>query len=273
MTSGKGYIIIGPTTGTFPKSESVVFNGVVNNGVVNTKIFKIPGIPADDDWNLVGNPYPSAISADSFINANTNSIDATLYFWTHKQDISINNPGPDLLNFTSDDCAMYNLSGGTGTSGSSIGTTEQSNRPLGNIASCQSFFVESKVDNVDLIFNNAMSLGTTNTQFYKTLPINIKDEERDRLWLNMENSDGIFSQQLIGYFTNTTNDYDNGYDGYDGLLNDGGNYVNFYSFINEDSYKIQGRETFNDNDQVRLGYFSAVAGSFNINIDSKEGVL
>jgi hypothetical protein len=268
MTSGKGYIIMGPTTGTFPKSESVVFNGVVNNGVVNTKIFKTPGTPTDDDWNLVGNPYPSAISATAFINANLNSIDATLYFWTHKQDISINNPGPDLLNFTSDDYAMYNLSGGTGTSGSFIGTTEQSNKPLGNIASCQSFFVESKVDNVDLIFNNAMRLGTTNTQFYKTLPINIK--ERDRLWLNMENSDGIFSQQLIGYFTNTTNDYDNGYDG---LLNDAGNYVNFYSFINEDSYKIQGRETFNDNDQVRLGYFSAVAGSFNINIDSKEGVF
>jgi hypothetical protein len=270
MTSGKGYIIMGPTTGTFPKSESVVFNGVVNNGVVNTKIFKTPGTPTDDDWNLVGNPYPSAISATAFINANLSSIDATLYFWTHKQDISINNPGPDLLNFTSDDYAMYNLSGGTGTSGSFIGTTEQSNKPLGNIASCQSFFVESNVDNVDLIFNNTMRLGTTNTQFYKTLPINIKDEERDRLWLNMENSDGIFSQQLIGYFTNTTNDYDNGYDG---LLNDGGNYVNFYSFINEDSYKIQGRETFNDNDQVRLGYFSAVAGSFNINIDSKEGIF
>ncbi|WP_338647666.1 GEVED domain-containing protein [Flavobacterium sp. KS-LB2] len=270
MTSGKGYIIMGPTIGTFPKSESVVFNGVVNNGIVNTKIFKTPGTPTDDDWNLVGNPYPSAISATAFINANLSSIDATLYFWTHKQDISISNPGPDLLNFSSDDYAMYNLSGGIGTSGSFIGTTEQSNKPLGNIASCQSFFVESNVDNVDLIFNNEMRLGTTNTQFYKTLPINIKDKERDRLWLNMENSDGIFSQQLIGYFANTTNDYDNGYDG---LLNDGGNYVNFYSFINEDPYKIQGRETFSDNDQVRLGYFSAVAGSFNINIDSKEGVF
>jgi hypothetical protein len=269
MIPGKGYIIMGPTTGTFSRSESVVFNGAVNNGIVKTKIFKTPGIPEDDDWNLVGNPYPSAISANAFINANLSSIDATLYFWTHMQDISISNPGPGLFNFSSDDYAMYNLTGGVGT-GSFIGLTEQSNKPLGNIASCQSFFVESKVDNVDLIFNNLMRSGTTNTQFYKTLPIDIKDQKRDRLWLNLQNKDGIFSQQLIGYFANTTNDYDNGYDG---LLNDGGNYVNFYSFINGDSYKIQGRETFNENDQVRLGYSSAVAGGFNINIDSKEGVF
>jgi hypothetical protein len=49
----------------------------------------------------------------------------------------------------------------------------------------------------------------------------------------------FFSQQLIAYLDNTTNDYDSGYDG---LLSDGGNYVNFYSFIKEDKYKIQGRK-------------------------------
>lgn len=80
MTRGKGYIIMEPTTGTFPKSESVVFNGVVNNGIVNTKIFKTPGTPSDDDWNLVGNPYPSAISANAFINANLSSIGYDLIF-------------------------------------------------------------------------------------------------------------------------------------------------------------------------------------------------
>jgi hypothetical protein len=81
----------------------------------------------------------------------------------------------------------------------------------------------------------------------------------------MKYSDGIFSQQLIGY--DTTSSYDNGYDGL--LLNDWRG-VYFILFINEDSYKIQGLAFNIDNDQVRLGYFSAV-GSFNINIDSREG--
>ena len=90
------------------------------------------------------------------------------------------------------------------------------------------------------------------------------------VWLNLENADGMFSQQLVGYFENSTNGLD---DGYNGLLNDGGNYINFYSLIDDNAYKIQGRESFDNKDQVRLGYFSAVAGPFNINIDSKEGVF
>jgi hypothetical protein len=63
--------------------------------------------------------------------------------------------------------------------------------------------------------------------------------------LNLENADGMFSQQLVGYFENSTNGLD---DGYDGLLNDGGNYINFYSLIDDNAYKIQGRESFNESD-------------------------
>jgi hypothetical protein len=65
----------------------------------------------------------------------------------------------------------------------------------------------------------------------------------------------VFFSQLIAYLDNTTNDYDSGYDG---LLSDGGNYE-FYSFIKEDKYKIQGRKKFNESDDVNLGYFSGLA--------------
>jgi hypothetical protein len=159
-----------------------------------------------------------------------------------------------------------------GTSGSLVGGAEQSNRPLGYIASGQGFFVEA-VNAGTVTFNNAMRVGlpsTSNSQFYKTASKTDKIPVKDRLWLNLENTLGMFSQQLVGYFDNTTLGYDNGYDG---LLSDGGNYINFYSFIDEKTYKIQGRPTFDDDDQVRLGYFSAIAGTFNINIDSKEGVF
>jgi len=282
---GRGYIIMGPTwLSSYPAVESVIFAANVpanklNTGVINVPISLTPGTVTDDDWNLIGNPYPCAIDANKFITANSANIDATLYFWTHKANLGGGaNLGPDALNFSQSDYALYNLSGGTGTSAtvstSGSGNTSVNSIPLGYIASCQGFFVEAQKDNVNLIFNNSMRVGdvvtAANTQFYKTLPVKGTTKPNDRLWLNLENKDGMFSQQLVGYFENSTNDFDNGYDG---LLNDGGNYINFYSMINESAYKIQGRKAFNDNDQVRLGYFSAVAGTFNINIDSKEGVF
>lgn len=283
MDPGRGYIIMGPTSGSFPRTESVVFTGKVNNGVVKTDIVLTPGTDPEDDFNLVGNPYPSAISADALIKANISgtgtinkTIEGTLYFWTHKADISVSNPGPDGLNFSQDDYAVYNLSGGVGTSGSASG----GGKPLGYIASGQGFFVEADVAGY-LTFNNSMRVSPSivssqptptnaNTQFYKILPTKDKAVSKDRVWLNLENEDGMFSQQLVGYFENTTMGFDNGYDG---LVSDAGNYVSFYSFIDEGIYKIQGRESFDNKDQVRLGYFSAVAGPFNINIDSKEGVF
>ena len=274
MLPGKGYIIMTPTNKlTYPALEEVIFSGKVNNGVVTTPIVLTPSVASDDDFNLVGNPYPSAISSDAFINANINTItglsytiEGTLYFWTHVGDVSAANIGPDALNYSANDYAIENLSGGT--KAGSGGTM-----PSGFIASGQGFFVEAH-DPGMLVFNNAMRVGTEtqNNQFYKTTPDRKRTSKtsNDRFWLNLENSSKMFSQQLIGYFNNATLDYDNGYDG---PANDAGNYVNFYSFIDNDRYKIQGRSSFNQDDQVRLGYFSAVAGTFNINIDSKEGVF
>jgi hypothetical protein len=289
MIPGKGYIIMVPERPSpFPPytSATVIFSGKVNNGSVTTPIALTPAnIPAGtddaiDDFNLVGNPYPSAISADAFINANIstngtayNTIEGTLYFWTHKKDLSANNLGPDALNYSQDDYAVYTLAGGTGTSGTVEGATEDTtNRPNGYIASGQGFFVEA-VNPGTLLFNNVMRVGlpaTANSQFFKSRPGKSKIKSKDRIWLNLSNSLGMFSQQLVGYFDNTTLGYDNGYDG---LLSDAGNYIAFYSFIDDKTYKIQGRTAYDENDQVRLGYFSAVAGTFNINIDSKEGVF
>jgi hypothetical protein len=53
------------------------------------------------------------------------------------------------------------------------------------------------------------------------------------------------------------------------LLSDGGNYVNFYSFIKEDKYKFKEGKKFNESDDVNLAIFGC--GEFNINIDAIEG--
>jgi hypothetical protein len=275
MTKGKGYAIMAPTTGAFPATSSVTFSGAVNNGQIFIPIV-LSGNAANpsDDFNLLGNPYPSAIYADEFIylNSVTNvRISGTLYFWTHNTEISTIAPGPDTYNFITDDYAMYNLSGAVGT-----GTGEPSDSgsltPSGYIASTQGFFVEA-ISPSTVEFNNSMRKNTyANDNFFRqtTQTNDAISTVNDRIWLNLENPNGLFSQQLIAYSDNTTLDYDRAYDG---MVNQTSNSVSFYSFIGDDKYRIQARPAFSEEDSVPLGFSSAVAGTFTIGIDHKQGQL
>lgn len=263
MTNGKGYAIMGPTSlGTYPNTVDVTFSGKVNNGVVPIAIVE-SGNAANtaDDFNLVGNPYPSAIWANEFINDNGTKTSGSLYFWTHVANVSSSNPGPDIYNFITDDYAVYNLSGGTRASftGSAV--------PTGYIASGQGFFVEAQGNNT-LNFNNSMRSKThANNQFFRTSQPN---GSVDRVWLNLRNTDGMFGQLLVAYFDDTTLDFDWAYDA---RVNQSNNYVSFYSLAANEKYKIQARPSFDDSDIVPIGYFSSVTGEFTISIDQKEGAL
>ncbi|WP_284650787.1 choice-of-anchor D domain-containing protein [Flavobacterium terrisoli] len=266
MTNGKGYAIMGPTSLTFSPSAttSVTFSGKVNNGVISPSIVESGNAGnTADDFNLIGNPYPSAIFANTFITTNGAKTSGSLYFWTHVDDVLITNPGPDLYNFISDDYAVYNMTGGTRASytGSSV--------PTGYIASGQGFFVEAQGNNT-LTFNNAMrDKGYTNTQFFRSASAQ-PSMTNTRIWLNLRNADGLFGQLLVGYFDNTTLDFDWAYDA---RVNQTNNYLSFYSLAANEKYKIQARPTFDESDIVPIGYFSSVAGEFSISIDQKEGIL
>ncbi|HEX8563782.1 MAG TPA: lamin tail domain-containing protein [Flavobacterium sp.] len=263
MTAGKGYIVMAPTTGTFPTTNTVNFSGVVNNGLIMVPL-ALSGAASNpnDDFNLIGNPYPSAVSATDFINANP-AISGTLYFWSHVTAVSTSNPGPDYSNYTRDDYALFNLTGGTRASL----TTPASSVPTGYIASGQGFFVEAQSAG-NVLFNNAMrSKLHNNGDFFRSVNTQV---QRDRIWLNLTHSDDLFSQQLIGYFAEASLDIDRGYDG---IVSKTGNTVSFYSLINNDHYRIQGRPVFTDADVVPLGYSTTVAGEFTVSIDAAEGQL
>jgi len=267
MIPGVGYAAMGPTSGVFPRTESIMFSGAVNNGVITATIDLSADVTdTDDDWNFVGNPYPSAISADDFITFNTN-ITGTLYFWTHVSDVSISNPGPDTFNYSTDDYAMYNASGGIGT-----GSTSGSSAPTGFIASGQGFFLEA-ITAGTVTFNNSMRSNTySNDDFFRpnTTAENDPIVEKDRIWVNMTNPDGVFSQLLIGFFDDATLQKDRLYDG---VRLKGSNYISFYSKDDLNEYGIQGRPAFNGNDMVPLGYDSYILGDLTISIDDLEGVL
>ncbi|MGC4041226.1 MAG: T9SS sorting signal type C domain-containing protein [Flavobacterium sp.] len=267
MAAAKGYAVMTPTSVSFSPSATpvtVTFNGAANNGVIPIRIYESAN-PASttDDYNFIGNPYPSAISARKFIIDNGAKTSGTLYFWTHVADISVSNPGPGVANFITADYALYNLSGGTA---SGTGSTQ----PSGFIGSGQGFFVEAESNNVDVLFNNAMrkrDTGYRNDDFFRTSSTGV---ERNRLWLNLENPDGLFSQLLVGYFEQTTLGFDWAYDG---RVNASNTQVSFYSLEGDEKYKIQARPEFTATDVVPLGYFSIANGQFTITLGQKEGVF
>ncbi|MBC5839089.1 PA14 domain-containing protein [Flavobacterium muglaense] len=282
MTAGTGYIIRGPQTHMAPSPPSahmVNFSGAPHNGIINK------AIGGAGSSVLIGNPYPSAIDADTFINANTAVIDGTLYFWTHNTSIQLasnitnGTAGSGTYAYTSDDYAAYNLTGGVGTAPAPSSTNAGSVStiaPTGKIAAGQAFFTSS-VAAGNVVFNNGMRIGgggsaANNSQFFKMASSKTnKVIEKNRLWLDLYNSQGAFKQTLIGYITGATNDYENAYDGESYNSNA---YLDFYSVTKDKNLVVQGRALpFVDEDEVPIGFTTKVAGTFEIAMSKTDGLL
>ncbi|RZJ34968.1 MAG: T9SS type A sorting domain-containing protein [Flavobacterium sp.] len=279
MDPRKGYIVRAPQTySTNPAIKTAytaTFTGVPNNGVITCPISYGSMGPAatNDKWNLLGNPYPSAVSAASFLNnpSNASVIDGTIYFWTHNTPWSTAFPDPFygnyVINYTDADYASWNKTGGVGTVASSGGPA-----PNGYIAAGEAFFVKSLGVPGSAIFNNSMRVADNNSQFFRVNPnaSTAQAIERHRIWLNFTNESGSFNQILVGYITGATLGWDRGLDGE--RFSPGS--VTFYSIIPENHLAIQGRPLpFQQTDQVPLGFSTVNAGNFSIRIDHIDGLF
>lgn len=282
MEIGKGYIIRAPEFFTgFPAPPSssypVIFSGPPNNGIKTIKV----GGPGT--FNLIGNPYPSAIDAVKFLNVNSSVLGGTIYFWTHNTAIrnktgNVNEGSGDLV-FIQDDYASFNRTGGVGTVAKSDPDKLPGNPniPNGMIAAGQSFFTTSTAAAGTLVtFNNDMRVGTgylNNSQFFRTKASEKNNvvSDKSRIWLNLTNKQNAFKQTLVGYIDGATNDFDTAFDG---LSFNANAIINFYSVNNAANYVIQGRALpFEQNDLVPLGYSSTVEGEFAISIDNLDGLF
>jgi hypothetical protein len=298
MALGKGYIVRAPQTYNITgakTSYTATFVGTPNNGNITTPIakgtFTLDTAPDDttvDEWNLIANPYPSALDAAKFLASNAAVLDGTIYFWTHNSPPSTATLDPFygdyVYNYTDSDYASWNKTGGVGTAGTvaggiGTGATTGGNTPSGYIASGQAFFVKTASTLADgtafsgtATFNNTMRVAGNNNQFFKFAPHNSKKEivEQHRIWLNLTDNAGAFSQILVGYTQGATNDLDRDFDG----EAFGGNAVGFYSILPQANLTIQGRSLpFDDSDQVDLGYYSDIEGTLSIRIDHLDGLF
>lgn len=283
MIAGKGYIIRAPNG--YPSSGAGQvfhgeFNGVPNNGEITVETQgKNPDPMGNVYWNLIGNPYPSAVDADLFLLANSDKIDGTLKYWTHNSTPSGHYPGSEAFNYTSNDYASYNF---TGSVGYSAGTVSDPNDPgyIANttepgkfIAAGQSFMVAGGPTSGlgTVTFKNDMRVIGDNSTFFRTTNSNtISTLEKNRIWLEMKHQDGAFKQTLVGYIEGATNGLDWGFDGK--MLETSP--VLIYTKAEDQNLIIQGKALpFAESDQIPLGFSTTLAGTFDLNLYRFDGLF
>ena len=285
MVLGKGYIESGLNTAPIntPINFTSTFTGIPNNGNISTPIsrgtynivgtYPSPFSPTnatqdDDNWNLLGNPYPSSISADAFLSANSSNLAGFINIWRHG--IAPNTGGIDPFygnysnNYDVSDYLTYNLSGPS----SPIGFD-------GFIAAGQGFIVMmnplSASPAATAIFNNSMrSSSYRNDQFYRTATSQLNNYPEGRIWLDLVSSTSSITT-LVAYVNGATNQKDQMYDAQADLKAT----LNMYSLLEGfDRNKIQGRSVpFDQNDQVPLAIKVPNFGSYTIFINGINGVL
>ncbi len=237
MTQGKGYATSG--------AGSKTFNGTVNNGPIDIGVtaHALPNV----SWNLIGNPYPSGISVNNFLTANSGQLAVgAVYLW--------DDPGTGV--YVTGDYATRNGTGGTAGGGGNI--------PTATIGTAQGFKVQ--VNGNGLIhFTNAMrTTGNTSMLFRQ------EESEDKRLWLSAKSDANRYTQTLIGFMQDATDGEDWLYDA--PKMNPLGE-LSLYSFGNGQSLAIQGFASLNEPRTVPLGVHSAFECLVTIALDSTDNMV
>jgi hypothetical protein len=287
MLAAKGYIARGPSSFSSSAASTLngLFSGVPNNGVVSTTIYRgtdqntlyhagTNGIQItnfSDNWNLLGNPYPSAIRGSQFLFDNRTKIEGEIRLWTHGTlPAAIPSPfyGTYMYNYTPGDYYTYNF---TGTSCCPAANVDLF------IGAAQGFFVTMKdgaAGSDTVTFNNTLRSDTySNSIFYKASNpnvLNVNNLERNRIWLDIVNSAGQTDRTLVGYVEGATMNRDSFFDAATVTMGA----MTIYSLINTDKFTIQGRPVpFNSNDIVPIGVSVPVTGSYSIAIGGVDGLF
>lgn len=273
MKNGRGYIkrVNEPTT------TEAEFEGVPNNGPITIDVVKTGGAGSgmafeDKHLNLVGNPYPSSLSADTFLYENS-SLEGFVLIWSHDTSIFNTNAGSpfyeDFRYNYGDQYFKYNYLGPSDPNGFN-----------GYIASGQGFFVkvkESATSPLTVVFNNNMRYDSgenayDNSQFYRGSampPGSDIQAEKQLIWLSLVNESNVSANTLVGYAEGATNGMDRLYD-----ANSGSGDMRLYSILDDSDLIIQGRALpFQDSDRVPLGVELLKNGIYKIGIGQLKGSL
>ncbi len=287
LLPGEGFTLKG-TSGSVSvgSRQNYVFMGLPYNGNITLPLNKISG--TDDVERLIGNPYPSAIDARSFIldnlstaNGGNNAVDifnGTIYFWDHfgKEDSHI------LGNYVGG-YATFNLTGGVPAISNDFRINDNglisSKTPGDFIPVSQGFFVSTVgATGGNVIFKNSQRVfqkeSTSTSVFLKSTQTKSKTKNTDAAYSNplirlmYDSPEGYHRQIVIGANENASLGFDIGYDAFMADVNK----EDMYWTVDSNKFVIQGVNNFNDDQEFPLGLIVNKGGLIKIKLDHIENI-
>lgn len=260
--AGKGYSVKVPQT-----NAGLSFGGtnkIPNNGVVNVALAGTAG--SLNNFNLIGNPYPSNLDLNAFYTANNTAIGSTLWFWDNTTGNVTTQTGNTSTNVG---YATVNLANPAGTTWVEAPGTQSpsyssaSLNAIGNVAKAGQAFIVKAVDAGSVSFTNAMRSSATGVTLNKNV-----DANAGKFWIKLTTSYGNTLTQAVTYNQGALD----AYDVYDSKAMGMGSDA-FYSLVGAEKLVIQGKSSFNINDVVPLGTKHFENGSFTVSLSHKEGLF
>lgn len=231
--------------------------GTPNTGVVTYPIH-YNGATADN-FNLIGNPYASAIDIVKLMAANP--MINEVYFWEH-----VTTPNASLPGYLGESPSMQDFSMRNLTTGMAA-VNKPGSTPSQFMASGQGFAIkadQSASGTSVVTFNNDMRVTGNNDQYRSSGPAD------DLLWLQIENTNlDVRSNAALGFLEQGTEAIDKGYDS-KRLATP----VSIYTTLrSKEQLGIQAREAFDASMQIPVGFATAIeeVDTYTISLDSFEG--
>lgn len=235
MIPGVGYSSTGSNSG-FGSAGTRQFSGTPNNGNINVIMSVNPGL--NDDWNLVGNPYPSSMDGQAVITSNVDNIVGPLYFWNTAFTTNVANN-----NFTGADYVTRTLAS-----------------PAFQIGVAQGFFVEATSTLFEL--TNAIRTSTAANMLRTQNSI-------QRVTILAHNSQNVANNTMIAFTADATDQYDRLWDG---RKNKGNPTISLYSRMNNMDMAVNAMGELNSSKVVELGLDVNQVGQHTFMIDELDNV-
>ncbi|WP_116789978.1 immunoglobulin domain-containing protein [Flavobacterium psychrotrophum] len=280
FNAGKGYLIRMPngdaTTGYNEGTSAITYNGTFKGTPLNGTI-EVPLSTQNNRFTAVGNPYASPINLEAFFGANNGKLEngTGIYLWRKKNNAEISSYVTVTLAAFTANAGTVTATGDEPEDAYAYGGQDQAGYFAGNysnwtLSQGQGFIVKTaeNAPSTLLTFTNDMRRPAPQSggqAFFRQA-----QSTASRLWVNLTNTTGGFSQAAVAYMDNTTTGIDYGYDGKS--IADASS-IAVYTVAANNNLSIQARPGFTLNDTVQLGYNAVTAGTYTLKLDRRDGVF